>query len=244
MSERLQKYLANQGLGSRREIERWIVEGRIKVNGVVATLGCQVSAKDNIVLDDKRLQCDSEKQPTEVIIYHKPQGEITSRDDPEGRPTIFKHLPRLNSGRWIAVGRLDFNTSGLLLLTNNGELANRLMHPSSELEREYAVRVFGDVTPQTLERLLQGVRLEDGMARFHKIIDAGGEGRNHWYHVVLTEGRNREVRRLWESQGITVSRLIRVRYGSIALPRGLRQGDTLALTKQQIRQLEADCKKT
>lgn len=222
MSERLQKILAQAGLGSRREIEGWIRDGRILVDGVVAELGVSIVGTENIVIDGQPVVLPP-PQAQRVIAYHKPFGEITTRSDPEGRPTIFDHLPRLASGRWISVGRLDINTSGLLLLTNDGELANRLMHPSQQLEREYAVRVFGEIDGLILERLLQGVELEDGPARFLSVRDAGGSGNgaNRWYHVVLAEGRNREVRRLWESQGVQVSRLTRVRYGPIELGRRL-----------------------
>lgn len=222
MSERLQKILARAGLGSRREIEGWIREGRIRIDGVIAELGVSISGTENIAIDGQPVALPP-PQAQRVIAYHKPFGEITTRNDPEGRPTIFDHLPRLASGRWISVGRLDINTSGLLLLTNDGELANRLMHPSQQLEREYAVRVFGEIDGLILERLLQGVELEDGPARFLSVRDAGGSGNgaNRWYHVVLAEGRNREVRRLWESQGVQVSRLTRVRYGPIELGRRL-----------------------
>jgi len=220
MSERLQKVLARAGLGSRREIEGWISDGRIQVNGVVAVLGCTGDGTEAISIDGKSVTL-APPQAQRVIAYHKPMGEITTRSDPEGRPTIFDHLPRLAAGRWISVGRLDINTSGLLLLTNDGELANRLMYPSTQLEREYAVRVFGEIDGLILERLLHGVELEDGPARFISIRDAGGSGANRWYHVVLAEGRNREVRRLWESQGVQVSRLTRVRYGPIELGRRL-----------------------
>lgn len=223
--EKLQKVLARAGYGSRREIESWIEAGRIKVNKRVASLGDRVSETDRIQVDGKPVpQSRLKQRRSRVLIYHKPVGEICTRHDPEGRDTIFKHLPRLASGRWITVGRLDYNTSGLLLVTTDGELANRLMHPSHRVEREYAVRVLGEVDRDMLNRLQQGVELDDGPAHFDKIIDAGGDGANHWYHVILREGRNREVRRLWESQGVQVSRLTRVRYGSITLPRGQRPG--------------------
>ena len=223
--EKLQKVLARAGYGSRREIESWIEAGRIKVNKRVASLGDRVSETDRIQVDGKPVpQSRLKQRRSRVLIYHKPVGEICTRHDPEGRDTIFKHLPRLASGRWITVGRLDYNTSGLLLVTTDGELANRLMHPSHRVEREYAVRILGEVDRDMLNRLQQGVELEDGPAHFDKIIDAGGDGANHWYHVILREGRNREVRRLWESQGVQVSRLTRVRYGSITLPRGQRPG--------------------
>jgi len=224
-NEKLQKVLARAGYGSRREIENWIEAGRIKVNKRVATLGDRVSESDRIQIDGKFVpQSRLKEQRSRVLIYHKPVGEVCTRNDPEGRDTVFKHLPRLSSGRWISIGRLDITTSGLLLVTTDGELANRLMHPSHQIEREYAVRVLGEVNHDMLKRLQQGVELEDGPARFDTVIDAGGEGANHWYHVVLHEGRNREVRRLWESQGLQVSRLMRVRYGSIVLPRGQKPG--------------------
>ncbi|MBL8259237.1 MAG: pseudouridine synthase [Candidatus Competibacteraceae bacterium] len=224
MSERLQKFLARAGLGSRRQIEDWIRQGRISVNGAPAQLGHQVGDADRIQIDGKPVAVRADRQPRRVLAYYKPVGQMTTRRDPEGRPTVFERLPWLRDGRWIAVGRLDLNTQGLLLLTNDGELANRLMHPSSQIEREYAVRVLGAVAPETLERLRAGVSLDDGLARFDDIREVGGEGANRWYHVILREGRNREVRRLWESQGVTVSRLIRVRYGPVVLRRGLHPG--------------------
>jgi 23S rRNA pseudouridine2605 synthase len=217
-AERLQKVLAQAGLGSRREIEGWISAGRLQIDGVTAALGAQVSGTETITLDGKPLTLNAPAAPR-VIAYHKPVGELCTRHDTEGRPTVFDQLPRLNQGRWIGVGRLDINTSGLLLFTTDGELANRLMHPSQQLEREYAVRVFGEIDGLILNRLLKGVELEDGPAKFLGLRDAGGSGANHWYHVILSEGRNREVRRLWESQGVQVSRLIRVRYGPIELGR-------------------------
>lgn len=237
-SEKLQKVLARAGFASRRAIEDWIAVGRVTVNGKVATLGDRVSAQDTIAIDGKAIEPERlQGPPCQVLLYHKPVGEICSRADPEGRPTIFDNLPRLTSGQWVAVGRLDINTAGLILLTTDGELANRLMHPSSEIEREYAVRVLGEVDALVLQRLRTGVMLEDGEARFDSIIDAGGQGANHWYHVVLREGRNREVRRLWESQGITVSRLIRVRYGLFSLPRRLKAGTAQPLTDGEINAL-------
>ncbi|MDH5444563.1 MAG: 23S rRNA pseudouridine(2605) synthase RluB [Gammaproteobacteria bacterium] len=235
--EKLQKVLANAGFGSRREIEGWIEKGRISVNGKTANLGIRVSEEDSILIDGKDYNPPKHSQKTRVIVYHKPVGEICSRNDPEGRKTIFDKLPSIQRGRWITVGRLDINTSGLLILTTNGELANRLMHPSSEVEREYAVRVLGEVKPETLKQLRKGVELEDGTASFDHIVDVGGEGSNHWYHVVLREGRNREVRRLWEAVGCTVSRLSRVRYGTISLARSLKQGDWRDLPMKQIQGL-------
>ena len=225
MTERVQKVLARGGLGSRREIEAWIKEGRIRINGVRAQLGDQIAADDRITVDGRRIAPKRLQPPnSQVILYYKPAGEVCTRRDPEGRPTVFRALPRPPQGRWVSVGRLDINTSGLLLLTTDGELANRLLHPSQCLEREYAVRVLGSVAEATLERLQKGVKLEDGLARFTQISEAGGEGANHWYHVVLEEGRKREVRRLWESQGVQVSRLIRIRFGPVTLPPGMRAG--------------------
>ncbi len=237
MSERLQKFLARVGQGSRRQIEDWVRQGRITINGVPAQLGVLVNGAERIEIDGKPVQVRAFGQKRRVLAYYKPVGEVTSRNDPEGRPTIFERLPILRDSRWIAVGRLDLNTQGLLLLTNDGELANRLMHPSSQIEREYAVRILGDIPPVTLRQLQEGVPLEDGIARFDSIREAGGEGANHWYHVILREGRHREVRRLWESQGVAVSRLVRVRYGSVSLRRGLRPGHWDELNEAQIDEL-------
>lgn len=224
-NEKLQKVLARAGYGSRRELEEWIKSGRIKVNNKVATLGDRVSEKDRISVDGKPVQqARLKERRSRVLIYHKPVGEVCTRSDPDGRETIFKHLPRLASGRWITIGRLDLNTSGLLLITTDGDLANRMMHPSHQVEREYAVRVLGEVDSETIKRLKEGVELEDGPAHFDVVAKAGGEGANQWYHVILREGRNREVRRLWESQGVQVSRLMRVRYGPVSLPRGQKPG--------------------
>ena len=224
-NEKLQKVLARAGYGSRRELEEWIKAGRIKVNNQIATLGDRVSDTDRISVDGKPVQqARLKERRSRVLIYHKPIGEVCTRSDPEGRDTIFNHLPRLASGRWITIGRLDLNTSGLLLITTDGDLANRMMHPSHQIEREYAVRVLGEVTADMLKRLKEGVELDDGPAHFDVVARAGGEGANQWYHVILREGRNREVRRLWESQGVQVSRLMRVRYGAVSLPRGQRPG--------------------
>lgn len=223
--ERLQKVLARAGLGSRREIEMWIRAGRIYINRQVASLGDRVMPEDEIRVDGKKLWLNLAQTPArQILCYYKPIGEVCSRRDPEGRPTIFDKLPRPKSGRWISIGRLDFNTAGLLLLTTDGELAHRLMHPSYTIEREYAVRILGKVDEVMLTRLKMGVMLEDGEAHFLNILDAGGEGANHWYHVTVTEGRKHEVRRLWESQGVTVSRLLRIRYGPVTLPKGLHMG--------------------
>ncbi len=228
MAERIQKILARSGLASRRQVEAWIREGRISVNGVTAELGMQIGPDDKVSVDGRpvplALAHASDAARRRIIAYHKPIGEVTTRADPEGRPTVFDRLPVLKTGRWVVVGRLDVNTAGLLLFTTDGELAHRLMHPSSEMEREYAVRVLGEVSPAALTALKSGVELEDGLARFEDIRDGGGTGANHWYHVVLKEGRNREVRRLWESQGITVSRLVRVRFGPVRLHRSLAPG--------------------
>lgn len=238
--ERLQKILARIGVGSRRQIEQWMREGRITINEVKAQLGDHVGLNDHVKIDGRMVRLKSQESIVRrVLLYHKPAGEVCTRKDPEGRPTIFDNLPRLKSARWITVGRLDFNTSGLILLTNDGELANRLMHPKTGLDREYAVRVLGKVEETVLERLKQGVMLEDGPAKFEHITDAGGEGSNHWYHVVLREGRYREVRRLWESQGFQVSRLIRIRFGSIVLPRNLRAGHSIDMESMDLGKLEA-----
>lgn len=222
--ERLQKLIAHAGLGSRREVEQWIEQGRVSVDGKVAKLGDRALGHQTIRVDGRILKASERPAKLRVLLYHKPEGELCTRSDPQGRPTVFAHLPLLRQGRWISVGRLDLNTSGLLLFTNDGELANCLMHPRLAIEREYAVRVFGDVSLAQLQQLQQGVVLEDGPAQFDSISDVGGEGKNHWYHVTLHEGRNREVRRLWEVVGAKVSRLTRVRFGDIVLPRGLRAG--------------------
>ena len=214
--------LAAAGLASRREIERWIVAGRISVNGHQATLGERVAAGDVLRVDGKPVRRAGHR--CRIIRYHKPAGEVTARRDPLARPTVFDRLPALGRARWIAVGRLDFNTTGLLVFTDDGELAHRLMHPSSEIQREYAVRIRGEPTPEALEALIRGVSLSDGEARFESLRPAGGEGVNRWFHVVLREGRNREVRRLFEAVGCTVSRLMRVRFGPVTLPRHLRPG--------------------
>lgn len=215
---RLQKALAEAGLGSRREIEGWIRDSRIRVNGRLAKLGDRVSPQDRVSVDGKPVRRRPAKRRTlRVLAYHKPEGEVVTRRDPDGRPTIFRRLPGIRDGRWIAVGRLDLNTAGLLLVTNHGELANRLMHPSRAVEREYAVRVRGQVSDEALSRLVNGVDLEDGPARFEEIVPAGGSDRHQWFHVAIVEGRNREVRRLWEAVGCAVSRLKRVRFGNVIL---------------------------
>ncbi len=238
MKERIQKLLSRAGYGSRREIERMVNAGEILVNGQRADSGQAIDENDQVTLRGQRLHLSSRLQcHPKVLMYHKPAGEVCTLSDPEGRPTVFDTLPKIRAGRWIMVGRLDINTDGLLLFTTDGELANKLMHPSSEIEREYACRVLGEVNNEMLIRLQEGVELEDGKANFMRIKDAGGEGANHWYHVVLAEGRNREVRRLWESQGVKISRLIRVRYGNIELPRYLRSGHHKELEVRELRKL-------
>lgn len=239
MNEKIQKVLANAGLGSRRQIEEWIREGKIWVNGMVAKLGDRITLNDKVRINGRDIPlARSENKKTRVLLYHKPEGEICSRSDPENRPTVFDRLPLLRHSRWVSVGRLDFNTSGVLLLTNDGELANKLMHPSTEIEREYAVRIQGPVSSAMLTRLRKGIELEDGFAHFEEIKDIGGEGTNHWYQVLVKEGRNRFVRRLWESQGVKVSRLIRTRFADITLPRMLRRGKWMELEKEEINQLK------
>lgn len=236
VGEKLQKVLARLGVGSRRDVEVWIAEGRVNVNGSVASLGQRVDSHDAITVDGHLIRREEAAESVRrVLIYNKPEGEVCTRDDPEGRPTIFDRLPRLRTGRWINVGRLDINTTGLLLFTTDGELANRLMHPSYEMDREYAVRVRGEVTEEMIERLLNGVMLEDGPAKFSDIQQApGGEGFNHWYHCVVMEGRNREVRRLWESQGLVVSRLKRVRFGPVFLTSELTMGRYREMDQREI----------
>ena len=239
MAERLQKILANTGLGSRRELERWISDGEVRLNGRAAKLGDRASLDDDLTVKGRFYKVVADDvAPRRVLLYHKPLGEVTTRDDPERRRTVFDALPRLHHGRWIAVGRLDINTLGLLLLTNDGELAHALMHPSSGFERQYAVRVNGRVAPVALERLAAGVELEDGPARFERIVaDPAGEGSNHWFRVSVKEGRNRLVRRLWESQELQVSRLIRTRYGPVALPRWLARGKVHEMPPAEVSEL-------
>lgn len=224
MSEKLQKVLARAGLGSRRQLEALIEAGRVSIEGKTAQLGERINADTqvNITIDGQPVTLSASTTPVcRVLMYHKPEGELCTRHDPQGRPTVFEQLPTIAHGRWIAVGRLDINTSGLLLFTNDGELANRLMHPAQGIEREYAVRIFGQVDETKLKRLTEGVELEDGPAAFQQIIPGSGEGLNKWFQVTLLEGRNREVRRLWQAVGVQVSRLVRVRYGEIRLPKTL-----------------------
>lgn len=240
MSEKIQKILANAGLASRRQIENWLREGRIAINGEIAKLGDRITENVQVAVDGRPVKLfKRQSQKTRVLLYHKPEGEICSRADPEKRPSVFDHLPLLRNGRWISIGRLDFNTSGILLMTNNGELAHQLMHPSKQIDREYAVRIKGQVSPEMLKQLKKGVTIDpkEPLAHFESISDAGGEGSNHWYHVIVREGRNRVVRKLWESQGVQVSRLIRIRFGTLTLPRGLRRGKWMELEQESVSDL-------
>ena len=237
MNERIQKLLSLTGVASRREAERWIADGRVTVNGERAKLGDRAGRNDDIRVDGRAVSVEEAGVNTRVIAYNKPVGEVCTRDDPEGRPTVFDHLPKTKNERWINVGRLAINTSGLLVFTTDGELANKLMHPSSGVDREYAVRVRGDVDQDMINRLKEGVLLEDGMASFTDVRYFDGEGQNKWYHVVLMEGRNREVRRLWESQEITVSRLKRVRYGCIFMPANVPVGTWVELGQKEVNDL-------
>ena len=238
--ERLHKLLAQSGIGSRREMEELIAAGRISINGETASVGQTASAGDRVKVNGKLVQLRFSDRLPRVILYHKPEGEIVSRNDPEHRPNVFTSMPRISAGRWVAVGRLDFNTSGLLLLTTSGDLANRLMHPRYQLVREYAVRILGELTEEVRRRLLDGIDLDDGPAQFASFQEAGGEGANRWYRVSLHEGRNREVRRMFEAVGVVVSRLMRVRYGPFALPPGLKRGQVLELSEADVKKLLAD----
>ncbi|HSE12587.1 MAG TPA: pseudouridine synthase [Rudaea sp.] len=238
IEERLHKVLANAGLGSRRLLEQRIEAGEIRVNGNVAELGSSVRAGDRVELDGKLfVTVNDSAEHAQVLVFNKPEGVVTTRDDPEGRPTVFEQLPRLKGARWIAVGRLDINTTGLLLLTTDGALAHALMHPSTEVEREYICRVHGEVTDEALERLRSGVELEDGPARFEELAVISRGDSHSWFRVVVAEGRNREVRRMWESQGLLVSRLKRIRYGNVELPRGLLKGHSEPLDPEQVKSL-------
>ena len=238
IEERLHKVLANAGLGSRRMLEQRIQAGDVEVNGSPANIGASVRAGDRVVIDGKQFVVATDnRDDAEVLVYHKPEGVVTTREDPEGRPTVFEQLPRLKGARWVAVGRLDINTTGLLLLTTDGDLANALMHPRSGMEREYLCRVHGEVPDEMIEKLKAGVELEDGPARFDEIAVISRGGSHSWFRVVIREGRNREVRRLWDSQGFLVSRLKRIRYGGIELPRMLRRGDCEALGEEAVKEL-------
>ncbi len=238
MKERIQKILANEGIVSRRQAENLIREGRIKVNGQEAILGMSISRRDLIEIDGKTVEISEGTNPLRVLMYNKKVGEISSTKDPEGRPSVFLALPKINKGKWISVGRLDINTSGLMLFTNNGELANKLMHPSSKIEREYVARIRGQVELDHIRRLLEGVNLEDGKASFSD-IQPGRKGKsNQWFAMVIMEGRTREVRRMWESQGFAVSRLKRVRIGGLFLPANLKQGNYKELSEKEIKSIE------
>jgi len=238
-SQKLHKILAQSGLGSRRMMEEWIREGKITVNGAVATIGTRVGPTDLIRLGRKVIRWPVTNRVPRVLVYHKPEGEIVSHDDPEGRASVFAQLPTLRGAKWLAVGRLDFNTSGLLIFTTSGELANRMMHPRFAVEREYAVRLVGELNPAQIARLRNGIALSDGPAACLSVEDEGGEGTNHWYRIVLREGRNRVVRRLFEALGITVSRLMRVRFGVVALPPRLKRGQVSALPAVEVKRLLA-----
>ena len=240
-SEKLHKALATAGLGSRREMEELIEQGRVSLNGQPAKVGDRVKAGDLVKVNGRLVKLNWKKQAPRVLIYHKPEGEIVSRDDPEGRISVFAGLPSVRGGRWISIGRLDFNTEGLLMFTTSGELANRLSHPRYEVEREYAVRIVGTLTREQMDALLQGVELEDGLANVETIVPGGGEGINQWYRLVIKEGRNREVRRLFEHLGLTVSRLIRVRYGPVAMPTRLKRGMREEMSEQDVSALMVWC---
>lgn len=233
-SQKLHKVLAQSGLGSRRTMEQWIRDGRVTVNGVAAGIGTRVTPRDRIRVDEREVRWPAPRQLPRVLVYHKPEGEITSRDDPQRRPTVFSHLPRLRGAKWLAVGRLDFNTCGLLIFTTSGELANRMMHPRFAIEREYAVRTRGRLSTEQAAQLKSGIMLDDGLARCTAIKDEGGEGANHWYRLVLAEGRNRVVRRMFEALGLTVSRLLRVRFGTISLPSRLKRGQLNELAPEDV----------
>jgi 23S rRNA pseudouridine2605 synthase len=238
-SQKLQKVLAQAGLGSRRAMEQWIEQGKVTVNNAVAKIGARVVPSDAIRVEGKVLRWPGISRLPRVLIYHKPEGEIVTQNDPEGRATVFEHLPAIRGAKWLAVGRLDYNTSGLLLFTTSGELANRMMHPRFSLEREYAVRIVGVLTGPQIERLRNGIPLDDGPARVESLEDEGGEGTNHWYRIVVKEGRNRVVRRMFEALGLTVSRLMRVRFGIVTLPPRLKRSQFSALPAAEVKDLLA-----
>lgn len=236
-TQKLHKMLAQAGLGSRRAMEEWIRSGRVTVNGVVAGIGTRVTPHDVIRVGRRLVRWPAPQQLPRVVRYHKPEGEIVSRDDPEGRPTVFDKLPKVRGAKWVNVGRLDYNTCGLLVFTTSGELANRMMHPRFAVEREYAVRILGQLKPEQVAKLKRGIALDDGPARCSAVEDEGGEGANHWYRIVLAEGRNRIVRRMFSALGVTVSRLMRVRFGIIGLPPRLKRGQLSELPPDEVRQL-------
>ncbi len=231
---RIQKALAASGVGSRREMEEWIGRGWVKINGKVAQLGDKVAPQDHVEVKGDHIKLKWPDRLPRILLYYKQEGEIVSRDDPQGRVTIFDRLPQAQSSRWVAIGRLDVNTSGLLILTTSGELVNRFAHPSFEVEREYAVRVLGEVSTEQMKLLTDGIMLDDGLARVERIFEQGGEGVNKWYHVVIKEGRNREVRRIFEHLGLTVSRLVRVGFGPIGLPQRLKRGQFYELNELEV----------
>ena len=239
ITHKLHKLLAQAGLGSRREMEELIAAGSVTINGKVATIGDRAGPDDIVRVGKRTIHFKSGARPPRVILYHKPEGEIVSHDDPEGRPSVFDKLPQLRSSKWISIGRLDYNTSGLLIFTTDGELANRLMHPRFEVEREYTVRIMGRLTPEVVAQLTTGIELDDGLAKFDHLSDQGGEGSNHWYRVILKEGKNREVRRMFEAVGMMVSRLMRVRFGPINLPPRLTRGKWMELDEVEIKRLLA-----
>lgn len=236
-SQKLQKVLAQAGLGSRRAMEEWINAARVTINGEVATIGARVTSKDKIQVDGRNVRIDATVAPARVLIYHKPEGEIVTRDDPQGRETVFSKLPHLRGARWLSIGRLDVSTSGLLIFTTSGELANSMMHPRFSVEREYAARIFGTLSAEQANQLRTGIALDDGEAHFESLEDEGGEGSNHWYRVVVSEGRNRLVRRLFEAVGFTVSRLMRVRFGILQLASRLKRGQFSELEPDEVRRL-------
>lgn len=237
LTQKLHKVLAQAGLGSRRAMEEWIRSGRVTVNGVVAGIGTRVTQHDVIRVGRRVVRCPAPQRLPRVVLYHKPEGEIASRDDPEGRPTVFDKLPRIRGAKWVAVGRLDYNTCGLLVFTTSGELANRMMHPRFGIEREYAVRLLGHLNREHVAKLKAGITLDDGPARCIAVEDEGGEGANHWYRIVLAEGRNRVVRRMFGALGVTVSRLMRVRFGIVTLPPRLKRGQVSELAPEEVREL-------
>ncbi|MFT6834198.1 MAG: 23S rRNA pseudouridine2605 synthase [Francisellaceae bacterium] len=240
-NDKIHKLLASAGLGSRREMERWIIAGRIKINKKLAQIGDRVSSTDRVTVDDKPLANKGVfLSRSRVILYNKPVGIICTKKDPKGRKTVYDAIPSINkAGRWISVGRLDINTSGLLLFTTDGELANRLMHPSYEITREYAVRVFGEVSDENFEKIKAGVEIDGKLAKFESVTSQGGEAQNHWYNCTIKEGRNREVRKIWETLTVRVSRLIRISYANVTLPKGLSIGKAEELTPDEVNQLRA-----